>query len=188
VHTIHDSTDGYSINDGCGSTALGDLRAAVVRESADIGFAFDGDADRCLAADATGAVVDGDQILAVLARAMRDRGELVADTVVATVMSNLGSCRPGRARDHRAQTAVATGTSRGDAAGGFVLGGSSPARDHGAACDDRRRTAHRPAHDRADGGHWYARRGPGRGHDPAPQVLVNVAGVDKSRADSDPDV
>ena len=54
VHTIHDHTDGYSINDGCGSTHLDDLRAAVVREGADVGFAFDGDADRCLAADADG--------------------------------------------------------------------------------------------------------------------------------------
>ena len=76
VHAIHDRTDGYSINDGCGSTHLGDLQAAVVRERAHVGFAFDGDADRCLAVDATGAVVDGDQILAVLARAARDRGEL----------------------------------------------------------------------------------------------------------------
>jgi phosphoglucosamine mutase len=90
VLTIHDTPDGYNINDGCGSTHLGDLQAAVVRAKADAGFAFDGDADRCLAVDAEGEVVDGDQILAILARAMRDRGQLADGTVVATVMSNLG--------------------------------------------------------------------------------------------------
>src|SRR5690606_11770706 len=90
VLTIHDTPDGYNINDGCGSTHLGDLQAAVVQGHADVGFAFDGDADRCLAVDAAGQVVDGDQILAVLARSMRDRGHLADDTVVATVMSNLG--------------------------------------------------------------------------------------------------
>jgi phosphoglucosamine mutase len=66
------------------------LRAAVVREGADLGIAHDGDADRCLAVDATGRIVDGDQIMAVLALAMRESGELVSDTLVATVMSNLG--------------------------------------------------------------------------------------------------
>jgi phosphoglucosamine mutase len=90
VVAIHNTPNGYNINDGCGSTHLGDLQAAVVRERADVGFAFDGDADRCLGVDADGQIVDGDQILAVLARAMRDKGLLADDTVVATVMSNLG--------------------------------------------------------------------------------------------------
>ncbi len=82
--------DGLNINDGCGSTYLEVLQAAVLEHGADVGFALDGDADRCLAVDAGGGIVDGDQILAVLAIAMREQGRLAADTVVATVMSNLG--------------------------------------------------------------------------------------------------
>ncbi|MFC4465150.1 phosphoglucosamine mutase [Streptomyces xiangluensis] len=90
VVTIGAEPDGLNINDGCGSTHLGLLRAAVVEHSADLGIAHDGDADRCLAVDHTGADVDGDQIMAVLALAMRERSALRSDTVVATVMSNLG--------------------------------------------------------------------------------------------------
>ncbi len=82
--------DGVNINDGCGSTHLEVLQKAVIEHGADVGFALDGDADRCLAVDASGEIVDGDQILAILALAMREAGELHADTVVATVMSNLG--------------------------------------------------------------------------------------------------
>jgi len=90
VITIGAEPDGLNINDGCGSTHLGLLKAAVIEHGADLGIAHDGDADRCLAVDHTGAEVDGDQILAVLALAMRERSELRSDTVVATVMSNLG--------------------------------------------------------------------------------------------------
>jgi phosphoglucosamine mutase len=90
VVALHASPDGLNINDGVGSTYLAPLRAAVREHGADLGVAHDGDADRCLAVDASGAVVDGDQIMAVLAVAMRDAGELVEDTLVATVMSNLG--------------------------------------------------------------------------------------------------
>ncbi|MCW2719278.1 MAG: phosphoglucosamine mutase [Pseudonocardia sp.] len=90
VIALHASPDGLNINDGVGSTHLGPLRAAVREHGADLGIAHDGDADRCLAVDATGAVVDGDQIMATLAVAMRDAGELVDGTLVATVMSNLG--------------------------------------------------------------------------------------------------
>ncbi len=82
--------DGHNINAGCGSTSLGTLTEAVVAHGADAGIAHDGDADRCLAVDAAGQVVDGDQILAVLALALHKRGRLARDTVVATVMSNLG--------------------------------------------------------------------------------------------------
>jgi len=78
------------INDGVGATALGVLQAAVVAHGADAGIAHDGDADRCLAVDATGAVVDGDQLLAIAALALRAAGRLSHGTVVATVMSNLG--------------------------------------------------------------------------------------------------
>ncbi|MER6344453.1 phosphoglucosamine mutase [Streptomyces sp. NPDC001595] len=90
VVTIGAEPDGLNINDGCGSTHLDLVKAAVVEHGADFGIAHDGDADRCLAVDHTGAEVDGDQILAVLALAMRERSELRSDTVVATVMSNLG--------------------------------------------------------------------------------------------------
>ena len=82
--------DGLNINDGVGSTHLGTVRAAVLEHGADLGIAHDGDADRCLAVDASGADIDGDRIMAVLAIAMRDAGELVANTLVTTVMSNLG--------------------------------------------------------------------------------------------------
>ncbi len=82
--------DGLNINAGVGSTYLESLAAAVSEHGADLGIAHDGDADRCLAVAANGAVVDGDQILAILALAMRDAGTLREDTVVATVMSNLG--------------------------------------------------------------------------------------------------
>lgn len=90
IVTIGTDPDGLNINDGCGSTHLGLLKAAVVEHGAALGIAHDGDADRCLAVDHTGAEVDGDQILAVLALDMRERSVLRSDTVVATVMSNLG--------------------------------------------------------------------------------------------------
>lgn len=90
IITIGAKPDGLNINDGCGSTHLELLKAAVVEHGADFGVAHDGDADRCLAVDHTGAEIDGDQILAVLALAMREHGTLRSDTVVATVMSNLG--------------------------------------------------------------------------------------------------
>ena len=90
VISIGAEPDGLNINDGYGSTHLERLQAAVIEQGADAGIANDGDADRCLAVDATGAVVDGDQILAVLALSMRAQGLLRQDTVVATVMSNLG--------------------------------------------------------------------------------------------------
>jgi phosphoglucosamine mutase len=82
--------NGLNINDGCGSTHLNVLQAAVLEHGADVGFALDGDADRCLAVDAGGAIIDGDQILAILALSLREQGKLHEDTVVATVMSNLG--------------------------------------------------------------------------------------------------
>ncbi|MPZ86072.1 MAG: phosphoglucosamine mutase [Actinophytocola sp.] len=90
VIAIHALPDGENINDGCGSTHLDGLRAAVLAEQADLGIAHDGDADRCLAVDAAGAAIDGDQIMAVLALAMKESGALAEDTLVATVMSNLG--------------------------------------------------------------------------------------------------
>ncbi|HEY0813210.1 MAG TPA: phosphoglucosamine mutase, partial [Pseudonocardia sp.] len=107
------------------STHLGSVRAAVLEHGADLGIAHDGDADRCLAVDASGAEIDGDRIMAVLAIAMRDAGELAANTLVATVMSNLGLHLAMR----DAGIAVRT-TAVGDRyvleelrAGGYALGG-----------------------------------------------------------------
>ena len=90
VTVINNRRDGVAINDGCGATHLDGLRAAVVEAGAHLGLAHDGDADRCLAVDATGSDIDGDAILAVLALALRERGALPGDAVAATVMSNLG--------------------------------------------------------------------------------------------------
>jgi phosphoglucosamine mutase len=90
VITIGTAPDGLNINEGCGSTALGPLRAAVVEHGADAGIAYDGDADRCLAVDGEGQPLDGDQILTVLATGMKEAGRLTGDAVVVTVMSNQG--------------------------------------------------------------------------------------------------
>lgn len=90
VVAINDQPDGLNINDGCGSTHLAAVQDAVLAHGADLGLAHDGDADRCLAVDAAGQVIDGDAIMAVLALAMQESGELFSDTLVATVMSNLG--------------------------------------------------------------------------------------------------
>jgi phosphoglucosamine mutase len=90
VIAINADPNGININDNCGSTHLESLRSAVVAHGADLGLAHDGDADRCLAIDANGELVDGDAIMFVLALAMKEVGELASNTVVATVMSNLG--------------------------------------------------------------------------------------------------
>ncbi len=90
VTVIGADPDGLNINDGVGSTHLDNLARAVLEHGADLGIAHDGDADRCLAVDELGNIVDGDQIMAILALAMADRGALVDRTLVATVMSNLG--------------------------------------------------------------------------------------------------
>jgi phosphoglucosamine mutase len=90
VLVINAEPDGHNINDGCGSQHLGPLREAVVEHRAHLGIAHDGDADRCMAVDARGEVVDGDEIMAILALGLREAGTLKQDTLVATVMSNLG--------------------------------------------------------------------------------------------------
>jgi len=107
VTVIGAEPDGLNINDGVGSTHLDVLAEAVVRLGADVGIAHDGDADRCLAVDAQGKIVDGDQIMAILAVAMKERGALADDTLVATVMSNLGLHRAMQAHGIRVlQTGV----------------------------------------------------------------------------------
>ena len=125
VITIGDEPDGLNINEGCGSTALGALSAAVVEHGADAGIAYDGDADRCLAVDADGQPLDGDQIMTVLATGLKEAGRLAGDAVVVTVMSNQGF----HAAMHDAGIAVIetpVGDKHVSAAmrdGGYVLGG-----------------------------------------------------------------
>ena len=90
VEVLHAQPDGRNINDACGSTHPEDLQRAVVASGAALGLAFDGDADRLLAVDERGELVDGDQLIALFARDLRERGELAGNRVVVTVMSNLG--------------------------------------------------------------------------------------------------
>ena len=90
VVAIHAEPDGRNINDGCGATDTASLSEAVVHHGADLGVALDGDADRLLAVDHTGALVDGDHVIAICALDLHQRGELRDDTVVVTVMTNLG--------------------------------------------------------------------------------------------------
>lgn len=90
VVAIHNNPDGTNINANCGSTHMEELQARVVYEKADVGLAFDGDADRLLAVDENGKIVDGDQIMAIVGSYMKNHGMLKKDTIVATIMSNLG--------------------------------------------------------------------------------------------------
>ena len=99
VVPIHNMPDGTNINANCGSTHMEELQARVVYEKADVGLAFDGDADRLLAVDENGEMVDGDQIIGIVGVHMRDQGKLKKDTIVATVMSNLGFFKMGE-REH----------------------------------------------------------------------------------------
>ena len=107
VVPIHNMPDGTNINSNCCSTHMEELQARVVYEKANVGLAFDGDADRLLAVDENGAIVDGDQIMAVVGNHMRNQGKLKKDTIVATVMSNLGFFQMGeREKLHMEQTKV----------------------------------------------------------------------------------
>ena len=180
--------DGLNINEGCGSTHLGPVRAAVLEHGADVGFAVDGDADRVLAVDAHGSIVDGDQILAILALAMREQGALEADTVVATVMSNLGFVHAMRSHGVGVRQ-----TKVGDRyvleamkVSGYNLGGEQSGHvimsDHATTGDGllaalqvlaRMAATRRTLADLAG----VMTR--------LPQVLVNVSDVDKGRADDD---
>ena len=107
VVPIHNMPDGTNINANCGSTHMEELQARVVYEKAHVGLAFDGDADRLLAVDENGTIIDGDQIMAIVGTHMRDQGKLKKDTIVATVMSNLGFFKMGeREKLHMEQTKV----------------------------------------------------------------------------------
>ncbi|WP_369391354.1 phosphoglucosamine mutase [Streptomyces sp. CG1] len=191
VVTIGAAPDGLNINDGCGSTHLEKLKAAVVEHRADFGVAHDGDADRCLAVDHIGEEIDGDQILSVLALAMRERSALRADTVVATVMSNLGfKLAMERAGIRLVQTAV------GDRyvleemkEHGFALGGEQSGHviilDH-ATTGDGTLTGLLLAARVAETGRSL--RELASVMERLPQVLINVPDVDKSRVRTSADV
>ncbi|GAB2886655.1 phosphoglucosamine mutase [Nocardioides pacificus] len=189
VTAIHAQPDGLNINDGCGSTHLGPLREAVVKDGADIGFALDGDADRCLAVDHEGTVIDGDQILAILALAMRDGGRLAGDTVVGTVMSNLGFVQAMHAEGIEVRQ-----TKVGDRyvleemnAHGFTLGGEQSGHvimTEYATTGDGILTALHVLERMAQTGQSVQKLAAVMRR--LPQVLVNVAGVDKARAATDP--
>ena len=107
VVAIHNNPDGTNINANCGSTPMEELQARVVYENANVGLAFDGDADRLLAVDEKGKRVDGDEIMAIVGNHMKSKGQLKDDTIVATVMSNLGFFLMGKEQGiHIEQTKV----------------------------------------------------------------------------------
>jgi phosphoglucosamine mutase len=187
VIPIHDQPDGLNINDKCGSTHLEVLTAAVLEHGADAGVAFDGDADRCLAVAADGSLVDGDHILALLAIAMRDSGQLTQNTVVSTVMANLGF----RLAMHE-QGIDVVATAVGDRyvleamrENGFTLGGEQSGHvlllEHATTGDGVLTALHVLAQVAAadttlgDLASVMTR---------LPQVLINVPDVDKSRVDN----
>ncbi|AKU17732.1 phosphoglucosamine mutase [Luteipulveratus mongoliensis] len=187
VTVIGASPDGLNINDGCGSTHLEKLQEAVLTQKADLGVAFDGDADRCLAVDAAGQVVDGDQIMAVLALDLKDRGVLAQDTLVATVMSNLGMIH-AMEREGIVVQQTAVGDRyvlEGMRVGGYSLGGEQSGHvillDHGTTGDGvltglvlaaRVAATGKPLADLAA----VMTR--------LPQTMINVDGVDKHAVDT----
>lgn len=187
VITLHCEPDGRNINENAGSTHMGLLCEAVVQHGADMGVAYDGDADRCLAVDHTGAIVNGDLIMGLLARAMRDSGALYRSTMVATVMSNLGLHHAMRdAGIDIVETAV------GDRyvleamrEGGYTLGGEQSGHiivSRYASTGDGVLSSLLLASAVAAGG---ALRDLAAGIATLPQVLINVPGVDRSRVHTD---
>ena len=188
VIVIGNDPDGLNINEGYGSTHLSALQAAVLLHGADAGIAHDGDADRCLAVDHTGAIVDGDQIMAVLALSAKARGQLARNTLVATVMSNLGLRLAMRAADiELIETKV------GDRyvleairEGGYTLGGEQSGHvifSRYATTGDGILTGMQLLAEMARTGKTLRElTGVMKVY---PQVLVNVPGVDRTRVDSD---
>ncbi|MGB0102548.1 MAG: phosphoglucosamine mutase [Nocardioides sp.] len=189
VIAIGTEPDGLNINDGCGSTHLDPLRAAVLEHGADVGFALDGDADRCLAVDHDGNDVDGDQLMAVLAIGMAETGHLAKNTVVATVMSNLGFVQAMRAADIGVRQ-----TKVGDRyvleamrVSGYSLGGEQSGHvimsEYATTGDGILTALHVLERMAATGSSLQALASVVTR---LPQVLLNVPDVDKSRVDDDP--
>lgn len=187
VVVINASPDGRNINDKCGSTHPEPLQALTVASDAHFGVAFDGDADRCIAVDHTGAMVNGDAIMGVLATAMKSRGQLAADTLVLTVMSNLGLLNAMQEAGIRTiQTDV------GDRyvleamrQGGFNLGGEQSGHiilgDHATTGDGTLTALHLAAEVQRAGKSLKDLAEP---FAPLPQILINVPGVDKAKTNS----
>ena len=188
VIVIGNDPDGLNINAGFGSTHMSALQSAVLEHNADMGFAHDGDADRCLAVDQDGQLVDGDQLMAILALSLKARGELARNTLVATVMSNLGL----RIAMREAQIDMIE-TKVGDRyvleqirEGGYTLGGEQSGHiifSRFATTGDGILTGLMIAAE-------VKRTGKSLKELAAqmktyPQVLINVKGVDRSRVDSD---
>jgi phosphoglucosamine mutase len=191
VIVIGADPDGTNINSGYGSTHLSALQAAVIENKADLGIAHDGDADRCLAVDESGKIIDGDKILAVLALAMKERGELARGTVVSTVMSNLGfKVAMQKAGINVVETAV------GDRyvleemrKEGYTLGGEQSGHiifSQYATTGDGILTGMQLAAEMVASGKKLSELT--SIVETYPQVLINVAGVDKTKVNSDSDL
>lgn len=187
VTAISASPNGTNINDACGSTHMSTLQAEVLAVGADLGIAHDGDADRCLAVDADGNIVDGDAILAILAISMKESGRLARDTVVATVMSNLGFHIAMREQGINVET-----TAVGDRyvldemhAYGYNLGGEQSGHiimsDFARTGDGVLTALHLMSRMRSSGKTLAELA---RVVTVLPQVLLNVPGVDKSRLEA----
>ena len=191
VVVIGADPDGTNINSGYGSTNLSALQAAVVEHGAALGIAHDGDADRCLAVDESGRVIDGDHIMAILALAMKDSGKLSRDTLVATVMSNLGlKVAMKEAGIKMLETAV------GDRyvleemrSGGYALGGEQSGHiifSQYATTGDGVLTGLQLAARMVETGKPLSELASVM--DTYPQVLINVPDVDKSALAGNPDL
>lgn len=187
IAVMHAEPDGTRINVDCGSTNMSELARAVVKEGADVGFAFDGDADRVLAVDETGAEVDGDRLLGMMALRLKEAGELKNDSVVATVMANLGFKRALQERGvqviaapvgdkHVAQAMADHGAVLGGEQSGHIIFSSHATTGDGiltalqvaTALVESDETLSRTAH-------FY---------EPFPQVLLNVKVGDKSKLEN----
>jgi phosphoglucosamine mutase len=186
VIAIHNHPTGLDINDHCGATHTDALQRAVVEHGADCGFAFDGDADRCIGVDRDGNVVDGDQLIAIMALALQEQGRLAEDTVVVTVMSNLGFLRAMQEHGITVrQTAVGDRYVLEDMrAGRYVVGGEQSGhiilREY-ATTGDGTLTALQILERMVETGRSLAELAAVMKR--FPQVLLNVPGVDKSRTD-----
>jgi phosphoglucosamine mutase len=187
VIAIHAAPNGLNINEGCGSTHLDDLRVAVVEHGADAGIAFDGDADRCLAIDALGNDVDGDHILGILAISMAAAGTLTHNTVVSTVMANLGF---NQAMDAAGILVISSAVGdryvlelmRED---GYILGGEQSGHivmsEFGTTGDGALTALHLLARVSSSGKSLAELAGVVT---KLPQVLINVGGVDRAGVES----
>ncbi|MBG0740030.1 phosphoglucosamine mutase [Paeniglutamicibacter antarcticus] len=188
VFVIGAEPDGLNINDGVGSTHLEQLQAAVLKYGADLGIAHDGDADRCLAVDHEGSIVDGDQIMAVLAVALKSAGQLKDNVLVATVMSNLGlKIALNEAGITIRETAVGDRyVLEGMREGGFTLGGEQSGHvifaDY-ATTGDGVLTGLQLAAQVARTGRSL--KDLATVMTKLPQLMINVKGVDKQRARTD---